>query len=116
MPKNEQDQNYEMTLLQSTLISCKIMEGTRANFVIKMLMDDFDKYFNFNFTCPFPKQTFGMYNFMPNEKFLPQILQNRKFKFALTVKFDGKLINIKKTVWLFTFRIIGVINSIGKNA
>lgn len=115
LPKNEQDKNYEMTLLQSTISSCKILNGTRGNFIIKMLLDDLDKFIDFKFSCPFQAQKFGMYNFLPQEKFLPAILQNRSIKFQLITKFDGKLLNAKKSVWLFSFKVLGEIRNNNNN-
>ena len=52
---NENDKNYENVMMRSTVNTCKMHEGNRANFIIKMLMDQFTKTADFNFTCPFPK-------------------------------------------------------------
>lgn len=75
-----------------------------------MLLDDLDKYIDFKFACPFYKQTFSMFNFLPQEKFLPAIL-NRKVKFSMVVKFDGKLLETNKSVWLFSFNVFGEIGT-----
>lgn len=53
--KNENDKNYENVIMHSTMNSCKVNNGNRGNFVIKMVMDQFQKNSDFNFTCPFPK-------------------------------------------------------------
>jgi hypothetical protein len=108
--KDERDKNYEIKILESTVSTCRMNEGNRGNFLVKMLMDDFNQYFDFNFTCPFPKQKFGCYNFVPNAKFLPPILFGRTIGFLLIVKFDGKLLDSKKTVWLFSYKIMGKIH------
>lgn len=75
-----------------------------------MLLDD--KFLDFKFICPFPKQTFGCYNFNPNPKFLPPVLLlTRSIKFLLVVKFDGKLLDSKKSVWLFSYKILGEVRN-----
>lgn len=53
--KSEEDKNYENVMMRSTLSSCKIQEGVRGNFIIKVAMEGFDKTADFNFTCPFHK-------------------------------------------------------------
>lgn len=45
----------DKVVMTSTLSSCKIHEGNRANFIIKMLMEQFEKVADFQFVCPFPK-------------------------------------------------------------
>lgn len=47
--------NYENVVMRSTLNSCKINEGVLGNFVIKMVMEDFDQTADFTFSCPFRK-------------------------------------------------------------
>lgn len=53
--KNEKDKNYENVLIRSTISSCKVNEGNRGNFMIKMAMAEFDQTADFKFTCPFYK-------------------------------------------------------------
>lgn len=53
--RNENDKNYENVLVRSTLNSCKVNEGNRGNFMIKMAMADFDSTADFKWTCPFYK-------------------------------------------------------------
>lgn len=88
-----------------------MMKGTRGNFIIKMIMEDFDKYFDKRFTCPFPAQTFGLYGFTPNTKYLPSILLNRHIKFQLIVKVEGKWLNSTRIVTLFTFKLHGEVGA-----
>ncbi|KAL7042357.1 hypothetical protein ACKWTF_001109 [Chironomus riparius] len=59
IPKSSQDKNYELTILNSKISTCKLMQGTRANFLVRMLLDDFNKFVNTTFPCPFPKQIYG---------------------------------------------------------
>lgn len=54
--KNENDKNYENVIMRSTRNTCKVnLNGTRGNFIIKMVLEEFTKSSDFNFTCPFPK-------------------------------------------------------------
>lgn len=55
IPKNENDKNFDSKIMQSTLSSCKISEGNRGNFIIKMVMEEFEKNADFKFDCPFLK-------------------------------------------------------------
>jgi hypothetical protein len=107
LPRNDQDKNYEFTFLDSTVSACNFDKGTRGNFMVRMLFDDFDKYFDCKFECPFKKQNFGFYNFIPNDNYLPPILFNRSLKFLLTVKINGKLNHSKNSIWLISMKITG---------
>lgn len=111
IPKNDRDKNYEFTVINSKISTCKIIQGTRGNFLMRMLFDDFNKYFNTTFACPFPKQIYGFYNFEANAKFLPPLLLNRDIKYQLVVKTDGKLMNSSNAVWLYSIKIHGEIKS-----
>jgi hypothetical protein len=98
--------------MESTMQSCRINDGNRANFLVKMVMDDLNKYFDFKFTCPFPKQKFGCYNFVANANFLPPIFSlGGSIKVMVIAKFDGKLLGSKKTVSLFSYKILTEIQS-----
>lgn len=55
IPRNDGDRNYENIMMTSTLNSCKIQQGTRGNFIIKMVMDEFERNSDFKFNCPFMK-------------------------------------------------------------
>lgn len=109
IPKSSQDKNYELTMLNSKISTCKLMQGTRGNFIIRMLLDDFNRFVTTTFPCPFPKQVYGFYNFKPNEKYLPTFLLNRDIKFKLIVKTDGKLMNSTNALWLYSMKLHGEI-------
>jgi hypothetical protein len=109
LPKNDRDRNYELTLFHSAIQSCKIAQGVRANFIVKMLMDD-KKVGNF-FQCPLLAKDYGFYFFKANGTFLPPVLIGRSVKFQLIVKVDGKVMSTKATVWLFTFKLQGEIRN-----
>lgn len=110
IPMNSADNEFGRVLLSSTINSCKINEGNRGNFIIKMMMEEFDKTADFKWTCPFPKQTYSLYNFSPNDKFLPTfVIKNKTIKFMMLVRFDGKLIDTKTVINLFTFKLYGSI-------
>ncbi|KAG5676102.1 hypothetical protein PVAND_005956 [Polypedilum vanderplanki] len=111
IPKDERDKNYDFTLIHYTIQSCKISQGSRANFIVKMLMDGND--FAQIFKCPMLAGTYGFYNFKPNDKFLPQVLLGKnRIRFQLLVKVDAKILNSKNaSVWLFTFKIQGEIKN-----
>ncbi|KAG5676101.1 hypothetical protein PVAND_005955 [Polypedilum vanderplanki] len=108
LPKNDQDKNYELMLFHSTLQSCKVMQGNRPNFIIRMAMDEPNK-FNALFQCPLPANTYGFYNFKANDKLLPPIMIGRSIKFQLVVKCDGKRMNSKSVVWMFSIKLQGEV-------
>lgn len=53
--KDKNDKNYENVVMRTSLSSCKINDGNRGNFLIKMAMEGFEKTADFKFTCPFLK-------------------------------------------------------------
>jgi hypothetical protein len=110
LPKGNHDKNYDLTILDSTVSVCNFYKGTRGNFIVKMLLDDFDKYFDCKFECPFKKQKFGFYFFIPNDKYLPPFLLNLSVKFLLIVRLDGKTSDSKNSVSLLTLKINGYLS------
>jgi Protein of unknown function (DUF1091) len=59
IPRDENDKNFENIILQSSVDTCKMMQGNRANFLVKMFMDQINKTSDIgSFTCPFPKVSF----------------------------------------------------------
>lgn len=75
------------------------------------MFDSFVEHHDFNFTCPFPAQKFKLFNFVPQDKFLPPILLLKSVNFELIINFDGQLINSKKTTFLFSIKVYGEINN-----
>lgn len=55
IPRNIHDKNYENVIMSSTFSSCKIHDGNRGNFIVKMIMENADDVMDFHFGCPFMK-------------------------------------------------------------
>jgi len=55
IPKDKNDQNYEKVLLDSATNVCKMAKGIVGDFLVKMIMEDFSKFADFNITCPWKK-------------------------------------------------------------
>lgn len=53
--RTENEKIIENVLMRTTLNTCKINEGNRGNFIVKMMMEEIDRTADFKFTCPFPK-------------------------------------------------------------
>lgn len=56
--KDKTDRNYEKELIKSSTNICKMVQGVFGNFVTKMIMEDLNKFIDFDLTCPFKKVSF----------------------------------------------------------
>jgi len=55
VPKDKNDRNYEKVVLESATNICKMAKGIIGDFLVRMIMEDFSKFANFNISCPFKK-------------------------------------------------------------
>lgn len=125
--RTENEKIVENVLMRTTLNTCKINEGNRGNFIVKMMMDEIDRTADFKFTCPFPKvfivmnyfifqhfiffqKVFHFTNFTPRERHLPLFLISDNNMYSMVLRFDGKLVGVKKVVNLFTLKLSGELS------
>jgi len=105
----DRDRNYETQIFKSTIDFCKVGKGTRGNFVVKMLMEDFEKIADFDrrlISCPVPIGIYSFNNLRISDKFLPSfLLRNLSFFFKLDGQ--GKVNGERGLVKLFSFQIHG---------
>lgn len=52
IPKDKNDKNYGNVIIKSTVSVCKIAQGILSDFVVKMIMEDFHKFADFDIVCP----------------------------------------------------------------
>lgn len=108
VPSDEKDKDFQKELLRSTINVCKIKQGVMGNFLIKTLMEDFEKYSDFKVECPFKKGKLSINKMKITEKFLPTYLL-QSFKFIFTGIVKVKVVNSKKLVEFYTVKIYGEI-------
>lgn len=53
--KDKLDRNYGRQLIKSSINVCRMVGGILSDFVAKMIMDDIQKYIDFELKCPFKK-------------------------------------------------------------
>ena len=61
VPKDNNDKNFERTIIKSTINVCKMFQGVMGDFIVKTIMDVLHKSVDFELKCPFPKVNFNFY-------------------------------------------------------
>ena len=54
-PKDENDRNYELSILKTSIDLCKISKGVLSNIFVKTFMENFIKTADYQMKCPFLK-------------------------------------------------------------
>ena len=100
-PKDENDRDYQLSILKTSIDLCKISKGVLSNIFVKTFMENFIKSADYQMKCPFLKGSYNMYNHHLNEKFLPF---PQKTKFYIEMKCLGKQIIGKPFVPMFAWK------------
>jgi len=98
--------NYDVEVLKSSINVCKMANGTRGNFLIKMLMEEFTKHASFKIGCPLSTGLFNITNWKLNENLLPGFLL-RNVSFMLRIDGKGKGFNDKGLKEMYSLKIFG---------
>ncbi|KAL7045318.1 hypothetical protein ACKWTF_002189 [Chironomus riparius] len=112
VPKDNNDKNFERTIIKSTINVCKMFQGVMGDFIVKTIMDVLHKSVDFELKCPFPKRTFTVTNFLFSDKFLPTYLLVSDFQFMVRAKVMGKVPQHKNLVHLFSTKTVGKITRV----
>lgn len=110
VPKDKNDKNYENVIIKSNANLCKIGQGVMGDFIVRMAMEDFHKFADFNITCPFKKGHYTITNFEVPDKFLPTQLLISDFKYLCLIKAFGKIKGIKSMVHIITLKAVGEVH------
>lgn len=54
-PKDENDRNYQLSILKTSIDLCKISKGVLSNVFVKTFMENFLKSADYQMKCPFLK-------------------------------------------------------------
>jgi len=106
---NDEDQTYQQQVLKSTMDACKLDTMKSTNFIIKIMMTEFNKYADFQLKCPFPKGVYKIVDLKVNaetEKVIPSFML-RNVSFLLRVDAKGKIPDVRNVLQFYSLRIYG---------
>lgn len=110
LPQSDNDKEYRNQVLQSSIDLCKIHDGVRGNFLVKMMMEDFyNKTDAINLRCPSAPGTLNLKNFKVTDSFIPSYLIVGNFKFLIYLRTQAKIPNIKHLQYLYSLKFYGEI-------
>lgn len=109
IPRYENDREYQNQIFQSTVNFCKLDDGVRGNFLIKMFMEEFYKTSNYNLKCPLEPGTKNIRNMKVTENFFPEYLLRLigDTKFLISLRSQGKVLNEKSLKYLYSLKFYG---------
>lgn len=123
MPKDPYDFEYGNVVFKTTIDVCKVFNGVVATFVVKAVLEHFEKTADIGAQCPFVEVWLysffnthfnniiifinqGYYN-LTNLKLADMFYPLQKNKFEVTCKVLGKVTDESVFVHLFTFKGYG---------
>lgn len=109
IPLQPKDLEFSKNIFQSTIDMCKLGRGVRANFLTKVIMENFEQSANFKMECPMKAQTFLLQNFTLADSFIPGYMITEDYKFVITAKMQGKFAKAKSLEYLYTLKTFGEI-------
>ena len=111
--KRKSNQNlaeFDQTIIQGKIDTCKIGEGMFGSYILTSLMADFTKYSNFQLTCPHKKGFLYLSNFpRVDESVFPSFVPKQKTLFELTVVCMAKLPKRPKLASFLSLKVYGII-------
>ena len=106
---NELRSEFDISVFQSRVDTCKIAQGVFGNYIIQGLMGLMENYSNFSLACPHKKGFYYAYN-LPSfdDSFLPTFFKSQNKAWEVTVTVKGKLTKNSKVFLIGILRIYGM--------
>lgn len=114
LPRDSKDAEFSKVIMKATVDLCRIQEGVRGNFVIKMIMEQFENISNI-VKCPLKPKTVDYWNLKVNETFIPSYLLKKDLKFMIEHKVKAKISSSKTLVYIYTLRVVGEVTKSSEN-
>ena len=105
---NELRSEFDNSVFQSRVDTCKIAQGVFGNFIIQGLMGLMDKYSNFSLACPHKKGFSFGYN-LPNfdDSIMPSFFKPTGKLWQVTIIIKGKVEKDPKFYMVGTLKLYG---------
>jgi Protein of unknown function (DUF1091) len=107
VPLHEKDLEYQKEVIKSTVNMCKLEQGVRANFIMKMIMENFNKCANFKWECPMKTGIYTLTNFTITDSAIPSYLIPQDLKFMLLARVMCKVPKSKALEYFYTVKMYG---------
>lgn len=109
LQKTKDDNDFENEVMKSTVNMCKLEKGVRANFLTKMMMENFKNSSDFSLKCPMKPGRTSLTNFKMSEHSFPSYLLMSYFKFMIQLKLQSKIPKVKSLVYFQTLKFYGEV-------
>lgn len=107
LKESNKDNDYKNEILKSRFNMCKLEGGVRANFLTKMLMENFQNASDFSFNCPMKAGPFSITNFKMTDNAFPTYLFTNEMNFMMMLKTQVKIPNAKGLINFQTIKFYG---------
>lgn len=112
IPKNDEDSEYQNRVLRSTIDLCRLRTGAGANFIAKMLMENFHKSADFTLQCPMKAGNYNLWNFKVSETFIPSYMLLGDLNFMIDMHVKVKIPSVKPLVNFYSLKFYGQVNKV----
>lgn len=109
MNQNNQNNKDNEQTLRGTIDVCNVQKATFGNFIIKLIVENFETYSNYKFQCPVKKGSLYVYNLGIDLKNIPSHIIEFYRLWEITLVVKGKTANMKLLDKMITTKIRGII-------
>lgn len=102
---------YDKTVLNGQVDTCKVSRGVIGNFIVRMLVDQLKDHSNFKFVCPQDKGFYYVRNLPIDLKNLPSFLTGNNVQWEISIIARIKTPASRRLVNTFNLKFYGSFNS-----
>lgn len=105
LPKNKNDKKYENIILRTTFDACKMLRGSKGDFLGNIIISVVKKYSDRELKCPSDIAKYNFRNIVIEDDFVPKFLLTDDFRALVAGKIVGKVLPQQKTAELLSAKI-----------